>query len=167
MREYAIKRLDPLASCVDRVVLAREYAIDAWLPQAYLDVCELPCLPPPEEIHRLGLDVFIKVATAREAFRLSTDVVEAAARGAIVKDIFGTPSAPSPEGSGLDDSAPGEEADTPGPASPATVQPEMPLPEPTPSPPPPSTPELPATTPASDAGTASPPPPSTPELPAT
>jgi hypothetical protein len=97
MRAFAIKRLDPLTSCIDRVVLAHQFEIAAWLPQAYVDVCELSRLPSTEDAHRLGFDVFIKIAAAREAFRVSSDVVESSKRAAIVKDVFDVPPTPLPE----------------------------------------------------------------------
>jgi hypothetical protein len=97
MRAFAIKRLDPLTSCIDRVVLAHQFEVSSWLPQAYVDVCELSRLPSTEDAHRLGFDVFIKIATAREAFRLSSDVVETSKRAAIVKDVFDVSSTPLPE----------------------------------------------------------------------
>jgi hypothetical protein len=98
MRAFAIKRLDPLISCIDRVIIAHQFEVTAWLPQAYLDVCELSRLPSTEDAHRLGFNVFIKIAAAREAFRVDADVVEAPKRAAIVRNIFGVPPPPSPAG---------------------------------------------------------------------
>jgi hypothetical protein len=91
MRTLAIGRLSSLTSSIDRIVLAHDYGVDSWLPQAYLDVCEARSLPPPEEAHRIGFDTYIKVTAAREALRPSSALVNIVNRPRVIANIFGLP----------------------------------------------------------------------------
>jgi hypothetical protein len=70
MRALAIRQLDSLTSCVDRIVLARQFGVDDWLRPAYTQVCMMRALISDEDIDRLGLELFKKVARARN--RLSS-----------------------------------------------------------------------------------------------
>jgi hypothetical protein len=95
MHRLAAKHLLPLTSYIDRVVLAHAYEIDSWLPQAYMDVCELALLPSPADAHRLGFDVFIKIATARQQIYSVSGCVNLSERSKIIKNLFGSPSTPA------------------------------------------------------------------------
>jgi hypothetical protein len=69
MRTLATKQLFGLTSAVDRILLAREFAVDEWLRPAYIDICTMPDLIPDEDIARLGLELFQKLARARDKLK--------------------------------------------------------------------------------------------------
>jgi hypothetical protein len=69
MRTLAIKQLSGLTTAVDRILLAREFAMDDWLRPAYIDICTMPDLIPDEDIGRLGLELFQKLARARDKLK--------------------------------------------------------------------------------------------------
>jgi hypothetical protein len=69
MRTLAIKQLSGLTTAVDRILLAREFAVDEWLRSAYIDICTMPDLIPDEDIARLGLELFQKLARARDKLK--------------------------------------------------------------------------------------------------
>jgi hypothetical protein len=94
MRKLAIRRLFPITSHIDKIVLALQYDIGDWLPQAYADVCEADHLPSAEDIRRLGFEVFVKIARAREAFRHSALVIDISRHPAIIKQLFDLPTLP-------------------------------------------------------------------------
>jgi hypothetical protein len=72
MRAFAIRQLDGLTSCVDRIVNALEFDVEEWLKPAYTMVCTTPQLIADEDIDRLGLDVFKKIARARDTLMAFT-----------------------------------------------------------------------------------------------
>jgi hypothetical protein len=94
MRAFAIKRLVDLTSCIDKIVLAREYDVDEWLKGAYVEVCKMDKLPSDEDCDRLGFDLFKKIARARESVRVSPSNKNAVIE-VVVEDLFGlAPSLP-------------------------------------------------------------------------
>ena len=42
IRELAMKRLEPIATPIEKIVLSHSYAIPGWLPEAYTSLCERP-----------------------------------------------------------------------------------------------------------------------------
>jgi hypothetical protein len=76
IRALAIQKLTPITSAIDKIVLAREHAVDEWLEDSYLAVCEAPKLPSPEDRRRLGMDDLIRVISAWEAMHTHPNVVE-------------------------------------------------------------------------------------------
>jgi hypothetical protein len=93
MRALAIKRLLPLTSPVDKIVLGLEYGIKDWLPQAYIDLCEADLLPSVDDSRRLGFEVFANIARAREELRRS-NLMQVDDRTAIIYRAFDLPSPP-------------------------------------------------------------------------
>jgi hypothetical protein len=93
MRKLVIRRLFPITSHIDKIVLALQYDVGDWLPQAYADVCEADHLPSAEDIRRLGFEVFVKIARAREAFRPFA-LVDISQHPATIKQLFDLPTVP-------------------------------------------------------------------------
>jgi hypothetical protein len=69
MRSLAIDRLYPITTPVDKIVLARDYGMDEWLHNAYVDVCTGSSLPTQVDSISLGFDTYRTIAEAREALR--------------------------------------------------------------------------------------------------
>jgi hypothetical protein len=76
VRALAIQKLTPITSAVDKIILAREHAVEEWLGDSYLAVCEAPMLPSPEDCRRLGMDDLIRVIGAWEAMHIPSDFIE-------------------------------------------------------------------------------------------
>jgi hypothetical protein len=88
IRTLAISHLYLLTTPVEKIVLARKYAVTSWLSDAFWEVCRREQLPNEEEVARLKYDTFVKIARAREAIRAS-GAEEKATQMAIIQDIFG------------------------------------------------------------------------------
>jgi hypothetical protein len=89
MRSLAIARLSSLTTSVDKIKLARDYHVDSWLQDAYMDVCLQPELPCESDLVEIGFDLFRKIARAREALRSSELLLfPDEGRCAIIQDIF-------------------------------------------------------------------------------
>jgi hypothetical protein len=88
MRAFALKQLEDITSSVDKIVLAHEFGIDAWLKPAYVCICTSQALVSDDEIDRLGFNLFKKVARARN--RLSSMPAEVPSERAkrVVEDEF-------------------------------------------------------------------------------
>jgi hypothetical protein len=56
IRTLAISHLYLLTTPVEKIVLARKYAITSWLSDAFLEVCRREQLPNEEEVARLKYD---------------------------------------------------------------------------------------------------------------
>jgi hypothetical protein len=69
MRQLAIARLFPLASAVDRVVLARRFGIQEWLLDAFNEVVLRPSPLVLSEGRRLAVEDIILITQAREQIR--------------------------------------------------------------------------------------------------
>jgi hypothetical protein len=65
IRSAALDAIRPLASCVDTIVLAREYKLNDWLPSALRELVTRSEGLTLAEGHRLGMEVVIMVAEAR------------------------------------------------------------------------------------------------------
>jgi hypothetical protein len=90
IRALAIQKLTPITSAIDKIVLAREHAVDEWLGDSYLAVCEAPTLPPPEDCRRLGMDDLIRVIGAWEAMHTLPNALESRElRLAAFRAVFG------------------------------------------------------------------------------
>jgi hypothetical protein len=74
LRAFSIAKLFPMATAVDKIVLARKYGIDEWLTDAYVDVCTASQLPSDEESEALGLPTFRTIARTREMLYIRRDV---------------------------------------------------------------------------------------------
>jgi hypothetical protein len=96
MRAFAIKRLVPLTSCIDKIVLAREYDVDEWLKGVNVKACKMDKLPSDKDCDRLGFDLFKKIARAWESLRVSRPTKNSAIEG-VIEDVFGLLPSPSPE----------------------------------------------------------------------
>jgi hypothetical protein len=83
----AIKQLTGSTTSVDKIVLAREFGVDEWLPDAYREVCVMPSLPSDEDCNRLGFDTFKKVARARDTLSAFTPTADFEVRR-VVQDVF-------------------------------------------------------------------------------
>jgi hypothetical protein len=65
IRSAALQAIFPLASCVDKIVLAREYSLNDWMPSAVGELVTRKAGLTLDEGHRLGMEVVIAVAEAR------------------------------------------------------------------------------------------------------
>jgi hypothetical protein len=87
MRRLAIKQLVNLTTPVDRIMLVREFSVDEWLVPALAAVCEAPALISNADIDRIGLELFKKVARARDS--LSTMAKQPVGKAVrVVRDVF-------------------------------------------------------------------------------
>ncbi|KAF8592836.1 hypothetical protein BDV93DRAFT_517049, partial [Ceratobasidium sp. AG-I] len=67
LRTFAIKRLQEASlSAVDRIRLAREFALASWEEPAYIELCERDEAITTSEAGILGLDAFVHLAKIRE-----------------------------------------------------------------------------------------------------
>jgi hypothetical protein len=65
IRSAALNAIQPLASCVDKIVLAREYKLNDWLPSAIRELVTRTEGLTLAEGHRLGMGVVIAIGEAR------------------------------------------------------------------------------------------------------
>jgi hypothetical protein len=88
LRGLAVQELYAVASPVEKIVCARDFGIDHWLKEAYTDICyrSLP-LFEEEGIH-LGLSTCLKIASAREAIRGSTAVIDSVHADSVIRNTF-------------------------------------------------------------------------------
>jgi hypothetical protein len=91
IRTLALRKLLPLTSPVDQIVLANQYNIDAWKPAAYRQLCEQAFWPSPDDCQRLGLDELIKFGQGWHAMRASTTLIPPSDRDALVTRMFNLP----------------------------------------------------------------------------
>ncbi|EPQ53964.1 hypothetical protein GLOTRDRAFT_15187, partial [Gloeophyllum trabeum ATCC 11539] len=70
IRLLAIREVFPLASPLDRIVLAHKFDIKEWLLDAYREVCERQAPLSDEEAERIGAKDTARVARVRERRRL-------------------------------------------------------------------------------------------------
>ncbi|KDQ59102.1 hypothetical protein JAAARDRAFT_128099 [Jaapia argillacea MUCL 33604] len=85
IRRLAIRSIFPIASSIDKIVLANKYDIEGteWKRDAYVDVCQRKEALTLEEGERLGMSEVIKIARVRqEEGSLPTEM-----RGQLVKWI--------------------------------------------------------------------------------
>jgi hypothetical protein len=91
LRTFAIAKLFPITDSVDKIILARDYGMDEWLEDAYLDVCMAGTLPSDDDSEALGFSTFRKVVRAREFLGIgqsSKPHETSLYRRAIIADIF-------------------------------------------------------------------------------
>ncbi|KAL1700673.1 hypothetical protein EV121DRAFT_182793, partial [Schizophyllum commune] len=69
LRALAIRELEPIASAVDKVVIARELGKPEWLLPALVDVCMAPQWLNLEDAERLGIRTVVEVGRIREEMR--------------------------------------------------------------------------------------------------
>ncbi|KAH9897744.1 hypothetical protein C8Q73DRAFT_370134 [Cubamyces lactineus] len=67
--KLAIQRLEPLATPIDRILLARQYDIPSWLENAYFDLCVREDSLTYDEGMLLGLADVILIAELRQRIR--------------------------------------------------------------------------------------------------
>jgi hypothetical protein len=90
VRKHAIKHLTTITSCIDKLVLAREFGVDEWVAGARRDVCAMPELPADEDIDRLGFELFKSIIRVRgKMSTMSVPLNEEVDR--IVDDVFRPP----------------------------------------------------------------------------
>jgi hypothetical protein len=77
LKKFAIAKLFPITNPVDKIILARDYGIDEWLEDAYLDVCMAGTLPSDDDSEALGFPTFRNIVRVREILdiRQSSDCV--------------------------------------------------------------------------------------------
>jgi hypothetical protein len=91
LRTFAIAKLFPITNSFDKIILARDYGMDEWLEDAYLDVCMAGTLPSDDDSEALGFPTFRKVARAWEILGIgqsSKPHETSLYRRAIIADIF-------------------------------------------------------------------------------
>ncbi|KZP33840.1 hypothetical protein FIBSPDRAFT_678875, partial [Athelia psychrophila] len=66
IRALAVKKLGPIASEIDYIVLGRKYGVDKWLSDAYEAVCRRDMPLTLEEGRRLGVDDVIRINNIRQ-----------------------------------------------------------------------------------------------------
>jgi hypothetical protein len=89
LRELAVQALHTMASPVEKLVCARDFGIDHWLKEAYTDICYRSSPLCEEEGVCLGLSTCLKIASAREAIRRSTAVIDSVHADSVIRKIFG------------------------------------------------------------------------------
>jgi hypothetical protein len=76
----AVKELEGMGlDPVDRIILAAEHNVPAWLNPAYVELCTREDSLREEEVRRLGLITTWKLMCAREKIRASTQAQKPAA----------------------------------------------------------------------------------------
>jgi hypothetical protein len=88
IRFWAIRELLDLTTPVDRLVLARDFAVNEWRADAFLNVCLAPSWPSDDDCRRLGMETMIKVGCAREALRTPGQLVPSAQHATIIANVF-------------------------------------------------------------------------------
>jgi hypothetical protein len=88
VRKLAIQELYAVASPVDKIVCARDFGINHWLKEAYTDICRRSSPLCEEEGIRLGLSTCLKIASAREAIRHSTVVIDSEYADSAIRKTF-------------------------------------------------------------------------------
>lgn len=68
IKTLAIAKIAPIASSMDKIVIGRQYAVTAWLTNAYQAVCVRPDALTLEEGRRLGIDDIIRINSIRQEF---------------------------------------------------------------------------------------------------
>jgi hypothetical protein len=91
IRALAVRKLLPITTPVDQIVLAARYAIDHWKPNAYLKICEQDAWLSPEDCRRVGLEELIKIGEARQALRSPTMMIAPSEREAVITSVFSLP----------------------------------------------------------------------------
>ncbi|KAI4520783.1 hypothetical protein K525DRAFT_202875, partial [Schizophyllum commune Loenen D] len=66
LRALSLRELEPFASAVDKVVIARELGKPEWLVPALVDVCMAPEWLNLEDAERLGMPTVVEVGRIRE-----------------------------------------------------------------------------------------------------
>jgi hypothetical protein len=89
IRALAIRKLLPITTPTDQIVLATQYGIDSWKPGAYVKICEHATWPTPDDCRRLGVEELIHIGQARETLRSLPVPVSSIVRQGLVSDIFG------------------------------------------------------------------------------
>ncbi|TRM68875.1 hypothetical protein BD626DRAFT_579628 [Schizophyllum amplum] len=70
LRELAIRKIEPIAGAVDKIVIAREFGFgDSWLTPAFEALRNAPRWLEYEEAERLGLRTVVDIGRAREELR--------------------------------------------------------------------------------------------------
>lgn len=84
LRDLAIRNIEPIASPIDKIVIAREFNLGrGWLLPAFAAICDAPKWLEYVEAERLGLRTVVEIGRIREAQRLrmvspSSESIEAA-----------------------------------------------------------------------------------------
>ncbi|KAL1679061.1 hypothetical protein EV122DRAFT_210872 [Schizophyllum commune] len=77
LRQLAIRKIEPKATPVDKIVIAREFDLgEKWLLPAFTDICSAPHWLDYEDAQRLDMRTVVELARIREGSR-------AAARGTL------------------------------------------------------------------------------------
>lgn len=67
LRSFTIKHLESVSlSAIERICLAREFALTSWEGPAYIELCERDEAISKDEANILGIDAFVHVAKIRE-----------------------------------------------------------------------------------------------------
>lgn len=67
LRALAIREIEPQASPVDKVVIAREFSLgETWLAPAFTAICDAPKWIEYEDAQRLGLRTVVEIGRIRE-----------------------------------------------------------------------------------------------------
>ncbi|KZP11504.1 RHD3-domain-containing protein [Athelia psychrophila] len=69
IRTLAIARLTPIATDIDKIVLGRQYGINAWLHEAFTAICMREQSVTKEESRRMKVDDIIEISALRQLFR--------------------------------------------------------------------------------------------------
>jgi hypothetical protein len=88
LRELAIQELYTVASPVEKIVCACEFGLNHWLKEAYTDICYRSSPLCIAEGVLLGLSTCLKIASAREAIRLSTAFIDSMHADSIIRKTF-------------------------------------------------------------------------------
>jgi hypothetical protein len=88
IRSLAVHSILPLASSVDKIVLARTYGFDDWLPGAFVTLCERLEPLSDDEAERMIKSDIAKISRAREAARKAGACPSTTAAKAAVAQVF-------------------------------------------------------------------------------
>jgi hypothetical protein len=89
LRSATIKAMRPLASCVDRIALARTYEIAEWLPDAFEEVLAREEDLMVDEAKRIPLEDIVAIARGRREVRETRLMLPQHQVKAIVRNLLG------------------------------------------------------------------------------
>jgi hypothetical protein len=84
IRDMAIRCTNP-PNPLDRLILARKHAVEAWIPPALLELCERPEPLSLEEARLMDFEDVVLVGSVRQTVRSSTLTVDATGIGNYVR----------------------------------------------------------------------------------
>ncbi|PCH36775.1 hypothetical protein WOLCODRAFT_109167 [Wolfiporia cocos MD-104 SS10] len=96
IRDHAIREIDqhrPRINPIEKIILGFRFHVPQWLLPSYVAICQRGHPLEVEEAHKLGLELSVQLASAREAIRLESSIrLAQRANGARSQAAVTTPS---------------------------------------------------------------------------